>query len=382
MTTPHDSHLAPPGMTDAVSALLGGPAAVTQWTAAPCGHVAGDHDGPPPVQLITGEAALSDGTRSFSLVVKSIPAAQTTDVTAPAWAPREACAYASGLLAQLSPGLRAPRCYGVAAAPAGGDLLWLEYVQDDGVTTWPAARYAQAASAVGRFSGGSLQARHPAWHAYPWLSRSPLPGALREFAPLVATLSGARDDAAVAAAFSDAHATCLIDLLSEIPTWCSTLDTLPQTLCHWDVHRANLVVTPTVDGGHGMVLLDWAGVGWGPVGADLSHLLSQTVHFFGMDPGELQALDATLFDAYLDGARAAGWHGDPRHVRFAYAAASAVRLIVRAGTALRVASHPASREAFARAAHRPFPELAARFARVLPHYLAVADEARALARTL
>ena len=34
----------------------------------------------------------------------------------------------------------------------------------------------------------------------------------------------------------------------------------------------------------------------------------------------------------------------------AYATASAVRLIVRAGTALRVASHPASREAFARAA--------------------------------
>ena len=158
-------------------------------------------------------------------------------------------------------------------------------------------------------------------------------------------------------------------------TWLSAMDTLPQELAHWDAHRANLLSTTDQDGHARTVALDWAGLGRGPAGADLSHLLSQTVNFFGLDTATLPALDAALWAAYLDGLGEAGWRGDSNHVRFAYTTASAVRLVVRVATALRVAGDAATRESFARAAGQPFDVLALRFGRALSHYLSLAAEA-------
>lgn len=149
-------------------------------------------------------------------------------------------------------------------------------------------------------------------------------------------------------------------------------------LCHWDAHLANLLSRTGASGQVETVAIDWAGIGWGLAGADLSHLLSQAVNFFGLDPSALPDLDEALFEHYLAGLREAGWEGDSRLVHFAYVAASAMRLIVRMATAIQVAVDDHARASFERAAGLPFAALVGKFGRTLPYYLSHMDEARRL----
>jgi hypothetical protein len=238
-------------------------------------------------------------------------------------------------------------------------------------------RYLLAARHLGQFN-----AAHPAGRTapYPWLSRSPLREALKEFAPGLERLSEARrEHTFVAQAVSDHAAAALGALPRKTVHWLDRMDNLPQVVCHWDAHRANLISHATVDGALETVAIDWAGVGWGAVGSELSKFLSQTVNFFGLDATTLPALDAKMFEHYVVGLREAGWEGDPRAVRFGHAAASAVRVIVRTASALELVANTRSREAFERTAGVPFGTLVEKFGATLPYYLSLTDEAEHLA---
>jgi aminoglycoside phosphotransferase (APT) family kinase protein len=197
-------------------------------------------------------------------------------------------------------------------------------------------------------------------------------------APIVARLSGALDDRFVMEAIPPQSAAALVALPSKTERWLDALDHLPQALCHWDAHRANLFSRTAKDGRVQTVAIDWAGLGWGPPGADLSKLLSQTVNFYGLDPSALPALERALFDHYLEGLRAGGWRGDRREVRFAYAAAAAVRLTVRTAMALRLVFDERARGAFERKTGQSFAATARGFGTTLPYYLALVDEADGL----
>ena len=196
--------------------------------------------------------------------------------------------------------------------------------------------------------------------------------------PVVERISEALDNPFGSDAVTRESATALLALLRRSDAWLDQMDRLPQSLCHWDAHRANLFSRTAQNGEVQTVAIDWAGVGWGPIGADLSKLLSQTVNFFGMDPASLPALDAALFEQYLEGLRETGWRGDPRVVRFVYTAAAAMRLIVRTASALQLIFDERARASFERAAGQPFAVLARRFAQTLPYYLSLVDEARSL----
>jgi len=81
------------------------------------------------------------------------------------------------------------------------------------------------------------------------------------------------------------------------------LDALPQTLCHGDCHRGNLIAAGAKGERERTVAVDWGTAGAGPVGADLAGLaLSSAVG------GELLAMGggdfcARLFESYIEGLR-------------------------------------------------------------------------------
>jgi hypothetical protein len=352
---------------------------VEEWTFEPFGHSLDD------VYRLarsilrfrgTARGAAAGSSVRWSLVLKIVRAGPTPDdPSSPDNGAREPLAYRSGLLDSTSD-FAAPRCFGTSDRPGGGWWLWLEEVVDGIGREWPADRYILAARHLARFN-----VSHPAAAptvSCPWLSRSPLREAVREHAPMVARLPGMLDQPPVGEAVTPAAAQRILAMLKRSDAWLDRLDELPQALCHWDAHRANLFSRTAPDGQQQTVAIDWAGVGWGPLGADLSKLLSQTVNFFGLDATALPALDAALFDHYLDGLHQAGWRGDRRHVRFGYSAACALRLIVRTATALRIASDGHARGSFEQATGQPFSSLAQRFAVTLPYYLSLADEAERL----
>lgn len=369
-------------LTPIVRAALGRDAVeVGRWEQAPFGHSLDDVYGSTrSIIRFSGVARAGGEELEWAAVLKIVTARSTpSDPSSPENGDREPLAYRCGFLNHVS-GVTAPRCFAVVERPQGGYWLWLEEIAEGIGREWPLDRYMLAARHLGRFNGSYGAGRTDI--AYPWLSRSPFRDVVHEMSPGVARIRDARDNPYVARAVTPESAAALLALLDNSGQWLDVLDQMPQTICHWDAHRANLMSRTTAAGEIETVAIDWAGLGWGPIGSELSKLLSQTVNFFGLSADALPALDARIFEHYLEGLRDAGWQGDERVVRFGYTAASAMRLIVRTATALELAFDDRKRAGYERAAGVDFGVLADTFSRTLPYYLSLAGEARRLAGSI
>ena len=298
-----------------------------------------------------GTGRAGDDPRPWSLVLKIVRPPPEADE---GW-DREACAYRSGLLADLPGGLAAPRCLAVETDTAGAAWLWLEDVADRFGGRWPLAQYGRAARHLGQFNGAYLAGcplPTDPWLVRRWTERhsepAKIPGALSE----IATLTGhprARQ------AFPVSVLEAMPRLLRDQPVFVGLLDRLPQTLCHHDAARANLLARRA-----GRVLetvaIDWESLGPGTVGADIASLVCGTIRRGDYPARRADALDRAVFGGYLRGLRDAGWAGDPDLVRLGFVAAVGLRWFLLPDT-LRVLTGGARafrgrvRESEARAAH-------------------------------
>ncbi|NUW37429.1 phosphotransferase [Nonomuraea sp. SMC257] len=195
------------------------------------------------VTRLSGTARLDDRHVRFAVIHKSCEpptggrhAAGAADPRHWANWRREPLAYSSGLLPS-GPGLAAPRCYGVI-----GDSV---YLADVGATPESPST---AAYRLGRWQAGT------ATPDLPWLSGHQL---------------------AQRIAVSDLNWTGL-DVHPRIPAlWerrgelLERLSRLPHVLVHGDFSRGNLRAS---EDGLTTLVLDWATLGTGPVGADLASL--------------------------------------------------------------------------------------------------------------
>lgn len=273
---------------------------------------------------LDGEAWVGSARRSWSLVLKSLPGG----AGAPTWDDphREADVYRSGVLAALPGGLAAPRCYDVEDRPDGTTWLWLEAIDDD-MAPWPERQYAAAAEALGRFNGAYLSGRPlPVGR---WVSRSWMSHYVEPSGPLVTDLSRIAGDGAnplMRALFPPARVAAYARLWDERDRIYTALDRLPQTFCHFDAYRSNLLGRPGAAEGTWPVLVDWAFAGIGAVGEDLVPLVLMAAERDGSI--DLRRLDTACFAAYLRGLRAAGWNGDARLARLGFTAAGALRYAI------------------------------------------------------
>lgn len=97
-----------------------------------------------------------------------------------------------------------------------------------------------------------------------------------------------------------------------------TLAGFPQTLTNHDFHNANIGTVADQ-----VVLIDWAYVGWGPIGHDVGHLALTLEPDGVIDPAEAwQVLEST----YCEALAAAGWVGDLAEVRRSMIISNQLRL--------------------------------------------------------
>ena len=239
---------------------------------------------------------------------------------------REARAIASGLLSDLPKGIVAPRCFGVEEHEYGF-WIWLEDVVGEVGQPWPLDRYSLAARHLGQFNGAYLVSRP--LPTEPWLSRGWLREVVASYAPLIAQLRSLLNHPRLPHAFPGGSADDLLRLWENREVLLDALDQLPKTFGHLDAAPSNLFARRDANGAEQTVVIDWQGAGVAELGHELAPLVFFILDWARVDRTEAGELDECVFDGYLRGLQDAGWQGDPRTVRFGYAASLALRFGLR-----------------------------------------------------
>jgi hypothetical protein len=274
------------------------------------------------VHRLDGQAKSTTGSVTWSVILKILNRHGDDNPAGSHYWRREADAYQSGVLDELPGRLRAPRCYAVTEEPNRGIcLLWLENVKEDTYRKWDLTRYAQAARILGTFNGAYLSGKQ--YPNYPWLSVDWVRSNIRDMSPVIEELRRSLDNPFLKLAMPGDAPQMLLRLWEHRERLLDTLDTLPQTLCHHDAFRRNLLADKDE-----MVAIDWAFMGKGAVGEELAALVWVSLFFMEIPHPEARKLDATAFAAYLEGLRCAGWRGNQRCARLGYTIAMAMRRLV------------------------------------------------------
>jgi hypothetical protein len=346
--------------------VLGADAAVPSgWRVAPIGYAQ--------VLGITGGLFRVEGDRWSAVLKVVVPQPSPAAVAeTDGWCywKREPRLYQSGLLADLPPGLRAPRCHGVDEREDGTVHIWLEDVADEVGPRWGWQRYARGAREIGRFNGAYLAGRpvphHPAC-SRDWIRAYVAQTQAGGYAP---SPELDWDHPVFPAPVRGRHAR-LLERREELFT---AVDRLPRVFRHGDCFPNNLLPR-----GDETVAIDWAFAGPGPVGHDLCALVSPSLMFSLVAPRDATRLEGIALEGYVAGLREAGWRGDPALVRFAYAATTALHwgLIVPVWT-LRLMRDPSGFGAsWSRRLGRPLDQLVPQFAGWARYALDLGDEALA-----
>lgn len=328
----------------------------------------------------SGRAAVDGVEREWSLILKTWLRDAETDVPAQwnYWK-REFLAYSSGMLDEL-PGIAAPRLLGAADEDQLA-YLWLEDVSEAAEGRWPTDRYVLAARHLGRFNGAYLAGR-PLPDA-PFLTRT----YLRSWTTWIPWLDSVRSAESwshpiVATAIPVPPVERLERLHSKVAFLFDRLEALPQTLSHLDAWRANLIGARTASGEDRTVAVDWSFVGMAPAGQEVAILVGGSHLWLDADPDELEAMSDRSFAAYVDGLREAGWRGDERVVRYAFAASAALYMVPPLPFWLARVADPVRREWIERKCRRDAREVVRAWALLLDHLLGYTDEAHELAALL
>jgi hypothetical protein len=302
------------------------------------------------------------------------PAARVNQPTSWAYWCREALLYRSGLLADLPGELRAPRCAGVIGTDDGSLQLWLEFVRDDAPGDWTFEQHARTAQHLGAMNGAYLDRALPDLAG---LSRRCLRSWVGRMRELIAerTAAGMFDRPEVQATVRSLERVRALERDAE--ALLDAIERLPQTFCHLDGWRENMLAS-----GAGTVAIEWMFSGIAAIGEDPAAVLGADLWHFLVAPDRAGLFDEAIYSAYVSGLREAGWHGDERLVRFVHAGAVALRLGLLIPVWAPRLTQADEREWLERKFGRPLAAISEGWAEVLEFLLGRADEARDLGQVL
>lgn len=276
------------------------------------------------VERFQGHAQTATGEQPWSLIRKIItPSGGSTAPEARDYWQRELLVYQSGLLADLTEGLAAPRCLAIDN-PAGDEFrLWLEDIGTVDGSTWPLERYGLAARHFGRWNGTFLTQR--ALPPEVWWGGTDVAERLALAEAGIAELPQLRHNPLFVDLLTGDRVERIQRLWAERATLLASLAQLPRTLCHRDAFARNLMSRTRLDGRAETVALDWGMAGEGLLGEELVPLFNATLTFVAIPIDQIAELDRLIFTGYMAGLRDAGWQGDERLVRFGFTALVALK---------------------------------------------------------
>lgn len=226
----------------------------------------------------------------------------------PQWWGREAAFYESDLATSgWAGGVRAARCYTVDDHDDCRDL-WLESVDIPSSL----ATYERAASGLARWQVANVDTKH-SWLSEDWIPTHVSRYGLENERTLAHPAWPAAIDRGLDPVLRDVVKARVTDP-SEIRR---RLKEFPQVLTHHDFHYMNVGTV-----GDEVAIIDWAFVGWGPIGHDVGHLAMD----IEADLGPPSQVWHAMQSSYCAGLTTAGWTGDLDVVRRSMQVSNGLRL--------------------------------------------------------
>ncbi len=240
--------------------------------------------------------------------------ANSSDPSHPTWWGREAAFYRSGLAARgWSADARVARCFGVYDGPAGTLEIWLE---DLDIPALSIDVFRDVVRSLAHWQVATTGATDE------FLSQGWIPAHLdRRHLDNEAAIADPRWDELLRRGIGSSLRDALTRRISHPQVAGDVLDKFPQMLTNYDLHHAN-IGRAKADGA--TAIIDWAYVGWGPIGQDVAHLALDT--WDKLEPGATpQSVWDDLAATYTGALRDAGWTGSDDDVMQSMATAYAVR---------------------------------------------------------
>lgn len=276
------------------------------------------------VLLFEGEAETQNGAKSWHVILKMLTAQSIDHPTGPHYWLREVEVYRSGFVNTLEGKLTVPHCYRIDQPADEVCWVWLQFVEETSEDRWTDTQFIQSARHLGQFNGHFLaQDKLP---SYDWMSINWHGKNLDQVAPLVKNFKTAMSNRLYQLGYPDDSHTFLLNQWEKRGDYLDKLEPLPETICHYDAFRRNLLALPNET-----VAIDWTFVGAGPIGADVAAMLWVSFVFNNISAQQLDSLYEPMLNAYLQGLSDMDAEVDEKTVRLGYAASFVVRVLISAG---------------------------------------------------
>ncbi|MCB0187765.1 MAG: phosphotransferase [Caldilineaceae bacterium] len=295
-------------------------AVLNQWTKTPI-HSSGTFG---IVTRFRGEATVTGEPQLWSLILKVVhnasdaPLDRSNPSNSRYWQ-REPLVYQSDLLTDLPDGFAAPCCYAIQQQESAALWLWQEDIVENPAGKWSAERFALAARHFGQFNALFLTERPVPTHE--WLGHNLLRAVAKEAEASLLRLPELQTHPLVGRIFPPDIVAANQQLWQEREHFFAVAEQLPQTICHRDANRRNLLSRIGSAGQVQTVALDWEDVAVAAVGEELAALTILAPALREIPLHDAEEFDRLVFAQYMAGLADVGWHGDATTVRLGYTTA-------------------------------------------------------------
>ena len=296
------------------------------WTANPIGGSVGA--GTLGIFHVSGEATTSSGIAQWSVVAKVMDIDAEPNRVSHGTPHREVQVYESGVLDSIdtskAPGatFRGATHFGLTRIDGLGSVLWVEDLSAAPPPPWDDDTYLEIARHIGHFNAGWEQnppAKSSWYMEDAFVAR--VDGARKQFPQLNSNLN----DDLVKRAMTPKNLENLKRFDEALPAVIDLLSAGPNPLGHLDAQPRNLFPIRLESGDIETVAIDWAGVGYSPLGTDAALVVGSSLTWCEFSGEHGARLHSKAVNSFITGLKEAGWQGDTGLVRLAYMTAAAIR---------------------------------------------------------
>lgn len=235
---------------------------------------------------------------------------------------REAFVFESGVLQKLPDSIRVARCYSVEESSDGTIWLWMEHMDGEYAVTM--GQFSFIARQLGLFNGAYVTGVK-ALPRYDWLCKCWLQSwttASRMYSPNVEAYIESITKGDLLAKWDWYQ-----EIIRKLDAALDSLQQLPRVLAHQDLSQMNMLLTTNYSGKPELALIDWQFMSISGLGEDLGKLYGVNMSLGIIQPDGYDEFQTIIYQAYLEGLHAAGWHGDERVVRYGFCLSMSLRSV-------------------------------------------------------